>query len=114
MATFYDTHAHLDYPDYADDLSEVVARAQAAGIAKIISIGTSLGSSERVIRLAEKFPSVYAAVGWHPAEAMKAPADLRPALRRQFEPQVPESSSVAALPLEAAHATVFADRTGTP
>jgi len=81
MATFYDTHAHLDYPDYEKDFPEVIARAQAAGITKMISIGTSLSSSERAIRLAEKFPSVYAAIGWHPSEAMKAPSDLRPALR---------------------------------
>src|SRR5471030_2342104 len=81
MAIFFDTHAHLDYPDYAPDLAEVVSRAQAAGITKIISIGTSLDSSERAIRLAKKFPGVYAAVGWHPTEALKAPNDLRPALR---------------------------------
>ena len=81
MAIFFDTHAHLDYPDYAPDLAEVIARAQAAGITKIISIGTNLDSSERAIRLAEKFPNVYAAVGWHPTEALKAPDDLRPALR---------------------------------
>jgi TatD DNase family protein len=81
MAVFFDTHAHLDYPDYANDLPEVIARAQAAGITKIISIGTSLESSERAIRFAEKFPAVYAAVGWHPTEALNAPADLRPALR---------------------------------
>jgi TatD DNase family protein len=81
MAVFFDTHAHLDYPDYAPDLAEVVARAQGAGITKIISIGTSLDSSERAIRLAEKFPAVYAAVGWHPTEALIAPDDLRPALR---------------------------------
>ena len=81
MSKFYDTHAHLDYPDYEKDLPEVIARAQAAGIAKMISIGTCLSSSERAIRLAEKFPSVYAAIGWHPTEAMKAPSDLRPALR---------------------------------
>jgi TatD DNase family protein len=81
MAVFFDTHAHLDYPDYAPDLVGVVARAQAAGITKIISIGTSLDSSERAIRLAEKFPAVYAAVGWHPTEALTAPDDLRPALR---------------------------------
>jgi TatD DNase family protein len=81
MAIFFDTHAHLDYPDYANDLGEVVARAQAAGITKIISIGTSMDSSERAIRLAEKFPSVYAAVGWHPTEALSAPNDLRPVLR---------------------------------
>jgi len=82
MAGFFDTHAHLDYPDYANDLSEVITRAQAAGISKIISIGTSLDSSERAVRLAEKFPNVYAVVGWHPTEAMSAPEDLRPALRK--------------------------------
>lgn len=81
MAVFFDTHAHLDYPDYAPDLAEVVARAQSAGISKIISIGTSLESSGRAVQLAEKFPNVFAAVGWHPTEAEKAPADLRPALR---------------------------------
>jgi TatD DNase family protein len=81
MAFFFDTHAHLDYSDYTPDLTEVVARAQTAGITKIISIGTSLASSERAVRLAEKFPNVYAAVGWHPTEALSAPGDLRPALR---------------------------------
>jgi len=81
MPTFFDTHAHLDYPDYAGDFAEVIARAQAAGISKMISIGTSLDSSERAIRLAEKFPAIYAAVGWHPSDALKAPSDLRPALR---------------------------------
>lgn len=81
MPAFYDTHAHLDYPDYANDLPDVIARAAAAGITKIISIGTSLSSSERAVRLAEKFPNVFAAVGWHPSEAMKAPGDMRPALR---------------------------------
>jgi TatD DNase family protein len=81
MSVFFDTHAHLDYPDYAPDLTDVIARAQAAGIAKMISIGTSLESSRRAIQLAEKFPAVYAVIGWHPTEADKAPGDLRPALR---------------------------------
>jgi TatD DNase family protein len=81
MAIFFDTHAHLDYPDYAPDLPEVIARAKAAGITKIISIGTSLESSQCAIRLAEKHPNVYAVIGWHPTEALEAPEDLRPALR---------------------------------
>ena len=81
MAVFFDTHAHLDYPEYEKDFSEVLARASTAGIAKIISIGTSLDSSARAVQLAEKFPAIYAAVGWHPSEALEAPADLRPALR---------------------------------
>jgi len=81
MSVFFDTHAHLDYPDYQDDFAAVIDRAREAGIVKIISIGTSLGSSERAVRLAEKYPPIYAAVGWHPGDAMKAPGDLRPALR---------------------------------
>jgi TatD DNase family protein len=81
MAVFYDTHAHLTYPDFADELAEVIGRAGAAGIAKIISIGTDLESSKRAITLAERFPNVWAVVGWHPSDARDAPADLRPALR---------------------------------
>jgi TatD DNase family protein len=80
MSIFFDTHAHLDYPDYAPYLPEVIARAQTAGITKIISIGTSLASSERAVRLAEQFRGVYAAVGVHPTEAGNAPEDIRPAL----------------------------------
>ena len=81
MSTFYDTHAHLDYPDYADDLPGVIERARTAGITKIISIGTDLESSVRAIKLAERFACVFAAVGWHPSNADEAPDDIRPALR---------------------------------
>ncbi|MBI4326983.1 MAG: TatD family hydrolase [Chloroflexi bacterium] len=81
MALFYDTHAHLDYPDYADDFPQVIERAQAGGIAKMICIGTDLESSRRAIRLSEQYPCLYAAVGWHPSHAAEAPDDLRPALR---------------------------------
>jgi TatD DNase family protein len=81
MAMFFDTHAHLDYPDYANDLSEVVAHAKAAGISKIISIGTDLESSKRAIVLAEKFENVFAVVGWHPSNAHEAPDDIRNSLR---------------------------------
>jgi len=82
MATFYDTHAHLDYPDFAADISDVIARAQAAGITRIISIGTDLESSRRAIALAERFECVYAVAGWHPADALNAPADIRNELRQ--------------------------------
>jgi TatD DNase family protein len=81
MAIFYDTHAHLDYPDYADDLAQVIERAHAAGIMKMVSIGTDLESSQRAVKLSEQFSAVYAAVGWHPTNALEAPDDLRPELR---------------------------------
>ncbi|MGA3180458.1 MAG: TatD family hydrolase [Verrucomicrobiota bacterium] len=78
---FYDTHAHLDHPDLAPDLPEIVARAEGAGIVKIICIGTDLESSRRAIAVAEKFPGVFAAVGWHPSYVLQAPPDIRAALR---------------------------------
>jgi TatD DNase family protein len=81
MPFFYDTHAHLDYDDYTADFTDVLARAQAAGITKIISIATDLSSSRRALALAEQYPMIYAAVGWHPSNAHEAPADIRPELR---------------------------------
>jgi len=81
MAIFYDTHAHLDYDDYQADFADVLARAQAAGITKIIAIATDFDSSRRALALAEKHAPIYAAVGWHPSNAHAAPADIRPALR---------------------------------
>lgn len=82
MAHFYDTHAHLDYPEFQPDFADVLARAQTAGIARMISIGANLESSERAVALAEKHPAIYAVVGWHPSDALAAPGDIRPALRK--------------------------------
>ena len=81
MPIFYDTHAHLDYPEFLAELPSVIERAKAAGIARIICIATDLDSSERVIRLTEQFENLFAVVGWHPSYAERAPEDLRPALR---------------------------------
>ena len=82
MAIFYDTHAHMDYPDYAGDLAQVMERAEAAGITRVVTIGTDLESSARAIQLSEQFPAVFAVVGWHPTNVLEAPEDLRPALRK--------------------------------
>ena len=81
MPVFYDTHAHLDYQDFADELPQVIERAAAAGISKIVSIATNLESSRRVLALADRFPNVFAAIGCHPSDAVDAPDDLRSALR---------------------------------
>jgi TatD DNase family protein len=81
MAIFYDTHAHLGFPDFDADLPQVIERASAAGIAKIITIGTDLESSAKAVGIAEKFPNVYAAVGWHPTHVLEAPGNVRPGLR---------------------------------
>jgi TatD DNase family protein len=81
MATFYDTHAHLDYEDFRADFGEVLTRARAAGITKMIAISTNVESSRRARALAEKHEEIFAVVGWHPSDALEAPDDIRPALR---------------------------------
>ena len=78
---FFDTHAHLDYPDFAADLTDVLARARSAGIDRIITIGTDLESSRRAVNLAERFDDVFAAVGWHPSNVTAAPADVKSPLK---------------------------------
>ena len=81
MPAFYDTHAHLDSPAFSADLPEVLARAQEAGIERIVAVGTDAESSARAVALAERYPSVWAAVGWHPTHVQQAPEDIRPWLR---------------------------------
>ncbi|MFZ0616779.1 MAG: TatD family hydrolase [Chthoniobacterales bacterium] len=75
-----ETHAHLDYPDYAPDLEGVIARAAEAGVTRIISIGTGLESSRRAVALAERFPNVHAVVGIHPTNVTEEGLDFLPAL----------------------------------
>src|SRR5205807_4354346 len=76
-----ETHAHLDYPDFANDFDEVLRRASEAGVTRIITIGTSVESSRRAIDLAEKYPAVYAAIGVHPTYVEEAEEDVFTPLR---------------------------------
>jgi len=76
-----DTHAHLDYPDFESDFEDVLHRAEGAGVTRIITIGTSVISSRRAIELAEKYPNVYAVIGFHPSYAEQADENVIPALR---------------------------------
>lgn len=78
---FYDTHAHLDSSPFARDLAEVLARARAVGVERIVTVGTDLESSREAVRLAEQHADVFAAVGWHPNHAGEAPADVVPGIR---------------------------------
>ncbi len=61
-----DTHAHLDYPDYDVDRDAVIERAHQAGVSKVITIGIGRDSMDRALKLCEKYPNVFAAVGVHP------------------------------------------------
>jgi TatD DNase family protein len=64
-----DSHCHLDFPDFAADLDGVVARATAAGVGTMVTIGTKLSEIDRVLAIAERFDNVWCSVGVHPHEA---------------------------------------------
>jgi len=64
-----DSHCHLDFPDFAAELPEVVARAQAAGVEKLVTISTRVRKFDQVLGIAERFPNVYCSVGTHPHHA---------------------------------------------
>jgi len=76
-----ETHAHLDYPDFANDLDDVLRRANEAGVTRIITIGTSIESSRRAVDLAEKYSSIYAVIGVHPTHAEQSGEDVITPLR---------------------------------
>ena len=64
-----DSHCHLDFPDFADDLDGIVARAAAAGIGRIVTISTRVRRLGALLEIAERFPNVYCSVGTHPHHA---------------------------------------------
>jgi TatD DNase family protein len=64
-----DSHCHLDFPDFADELDAVVARAEAAGIGRMVTISTRVREQQKLLAIAERFPNVYCSVGTHPHHA---------------------------------------------
>jgi TatD DNase family protein len=64
-----DSHCHLDFPDFAGDVDEVVSRARARGIGLMVTISTRVKRHAEVLALTERFPEVYCSVGTHPHNA---------------------------------------------
>lgn len=64
-----DSHCHLDFPDFADELDAIVARAEAAGIGRIVTISTRVRRLDALLAITDRFPNVYCSVGTHPHQA---------------------------------------------
>lgn len=64
-----DTHCHLDFDVFKNERTEVIDRARSAGVVRILNPGINVLTSQNAIKLAKKYPEVYAAVGVHPNEA---------------------------------------------
>ena len=64
----FDTHAHYDDDAFDEDRDVLLSGMREQNVEYIVNVGASMASSERSIKLAEKYPFVYAAVGVHPDE----------------------------------------------
>jgi TatD DNase family protein len=82
MLPIVDSHCHLDFEDFRDDLPAILERARTAGIVGMVCVGSAgdLATAERAVELATKEPDVYAAVGIHPHDAGKIQPEFWPAL----------------------------------
>src|SRR5712691_1463982 len=83
-----DSHCHLDFPDFADELDAVVARARAAGVGRIVTISTRVAKHDAVLAIAERFPDVFCSVGTHPHNAGEEAVPADDLIARARHPKV--------------------------
>lgn len=73
MPRIVDSHCHLDFPDFDEDLDDVIARAQAAGVERMVTICTKLKALDKVRGIAERYAPVFFAAATHPMSAASEP-----------------------------------------
>lgn len=66
----FDTHTHLNAEQFHEDVEDVIVRAQEAGVSEMIVVGFDRKTIEGAISLVERYDFLYAAVGWHPVDAI--------------------------------------------
>ena len=81
-APVIDSHCHLDFPDFAEEIEAVVARARAAGVERMVTISTRIARADACRALAERFDDVFFTVGTHPHQAAEEAETDADAVRR--------------------------------
>ena len=104
-----DTHAHLDGPEFDNDRTETMARANEAGVTKIFVPAIDQASSHRIIALCRQHPGyLYAMIGLHPEEVHAdwqiVLADIKKILTDEFQatknnssPDIPHPTPIIAI-----------------
>ncbi len=83
-----DSHCHLDFPDFADDLDDIVGRARDAGVRTMVTICTGLTRFEQVRAIAERYDDIWCSVGVHPHEADREEGPTEALVERAADPLV--------------------------
>lgn len=71
----FDTHVHLNADQFEDDVDEVIARAQDVGVDNMVVVGFDEKTIKKAMELVDKYSFLYAAVGWHPVDAIDLTED---------------------------------------
>jgi TatD DNase family protein len=71
-----DSHCHLDYEPLINDINKIILNAKKSNVTNLLTIGTSLESSKKVLEIVEKYENVYGAIGIHPNSTTNNLSDL--------------------------------------
>jgi len=88
-----DTHAHLMFKEFEEDLEDVLAKAKEAGVEKIVNIGCDVKSSEAAVKMSSEYENLYATLGLHPYDAALATEDLM----EDFKKLISENKKIVAI-----------------
>ena len=88
-----DTHAHLMFKDFKDDVDAVIERAKDGGVELIVNVGCDLESSKSSVEMASKYENLYATLGLHPYDAAYATEDLM----KEWEKKINENKKIVAI-----------------
>lgn len=64
-----DSHCHLDFPDFAEERADIVARALAVGVGRMVTISTRVKRFQQILEIVETFDEIFCSVGTHPHNA---------------------------------------------
>ena len=79
---WFDTHVHVDSPEFSQDQAAVIERAREAGVDRMVNIGCDRESALRTIELVESYDGIYGTVGLHPHDAKSMSEELLEEFRR--------------------------------
>ncbi len=68
---FIDTHTHLDFPEFKNEVPAILKRAKEAGVERMINVGVDVATSKHSLELARRYPEMYAAIGLHPHSSLE-------------------------------------------
>lgn len=105
---YFDTHAHYDSSKFDDDRDEILRALPKSGVTLVVDPGDNAERSRCAVELAQRYPHVYAAVGWHPEEAEDWDDRSLPAIRELA--QQPKVCAIGEIGLDYYWDTTYRDR----